>query len=238
MGKCECVLFGPKRKLKSSKGIEIPTNGQPIKSKACIKYLGSLIDCNMSGKDMVENIVKKSNNRLKFLYRNAKHLSFKTRKILCTALIQSNIDYGCMSWYHSLNCTLKRKLQIIQNKMVRFILNEGPMYHVGNSELNKLSLLNIENRVCQLSLNLVHSIYNNTGPTYFQNNFVKTSHNYNTRFSNHSFVVPKVNTITSTTFYSNAIKQWNSLPLNVKEIPNKSSFKSKLKKHLLHQQIS
>ena len=100
----------------------------------------------LSGEEMVNNIVKKANSRLKFLYRHAASLTKQTRKTLATALIQCHLDYSCSSWYSGLNEALKKKLQIIQNKVARFILNKGPREHIGQKELSSIGLLKVEDR--------------------------------------------------------------------------------------------
>ena len=124
-----------------------------------------------------------------------------------------------MSWYFGLNKCLKQKLQVTQNKIVRFILGQDLGY-VGHTELHGLSLLNVENRVHQLSLSIVHKLYNGKGPEYYiESNFTKASRgNMNTRSNNHNFYVPRVNSVTACSFFHNAIKQWNSLPAHLKNL--------------------
>ena len=63
------------------------------------------------------------NQRLTFLYRNKNCLSLQSRKTLCSTLIQCHFDYACACWYEGLTKNMKDKLQIAQNKIVRFILN-------------------------------------------------------------------------------------------------------------------
>ena len=64
--------------------------------------------------------------------------------------------------------------------------------------------------------------------------FVKVSniHSRNTRGSAENFVVPSVSCVAATTFYYNAIKNWNSLPLDVITKCNFNSFKGAAKTHL------
>ena len=73
------------------------------------------------------------------------------------ALIQCHIDHACSSWYSDLNKQLK-KLQICQNKTVRFIKNLGPRSHIVFLELNSLIMLNVDFRSKQLRLSHVHKI--------------------------------------------------------------------------------
>ncbi len=117
--------------------------------------------------------------------------------------------------------------------MVRYILNLGPRHHIGVSELSKAGFLSIKDRVAQLSLNIVHSIYYDKCPSYMHANFKKLStvHNHNTRDSTYNFFVPSVNSITKTTFYYNGIRNWNLLPDRIKAIKCKNSFKIEVKKY-------
>ena len=53
----------------------------------------------------------------------------------------------------------KKKLRIIQIKIVRFINYLGPRTLVGNNELEKAGILKIDQRSKQLVLYHVHTIY-------------------------------------------------------------------------------
>lgn len=234
LGKTECIIFGPKRKLKKVTNFQIQCNNHIIQSQPKLKYLGIDIDQNLSGEITVNSIIKKVNSRLKFMYRKARCLSTETRKTLTTALIQCHFDYSCSSWYAGVSQTLKNKLQIAQNKTVRFIKELGPRSSVRQPELSSVGFLNIENRVKQLRLGHAHKIYNNKCPTYLKDNFIKVSenHEYNTRSSQFNFVVPKIKGVDSSTFFFNAIKDWNSLPNNIKSIKDHNAFKTVIKQHL------
>ena len=70
--------------------------------------------------------------------------------------------------------TLKSKLQIVQNKIARYILNRGPRTHIGQKELDSIEYLNIQDRVTQLSLHLVHDIFYGNSPSYMTTHFKKT----------------------------------------------------------------
>ena len=100
-----------------------------------MKYLGINLTSDLSLTGLVDSIVKKANARLNFLYRYQTCMNIKSRRILCFALIQCLFDYANAAWYSSLGMMNKKKLRIIQNKMVRFINCLGLMTHVGNNEL-------------------------------------------------------------------------------------------------------
>ncbi len=68
----------------------------------------------------------------------------------------------------------KTKLQIIQNKIIRFILDLGPRTHITTKHMADLNILRIPGRVEQLRLNITHKIHYNQAPTYLQTNLIKT----------------------------------------------------------------
>ncbi len=66
------------------------------------------------------------------------------KRSLCLALTQCNFDYSVSSWYPAMSQTAKKKLQVVLNKLIRFMFNLGPSDHVGIEQLNTLGLLNVD----------------------------------------------------------------------------------------------
>ena len=155
VGKTEAILFGTKRKLRKVSSFEVKCDNETIKNVNSVKYLGIQIDEDLAGESIVKEIVKKANTRLKFLYRCKDLLNFESRKTLCTALIQCHFDYACSSWFPGINTTLMKKLQIMQNKIIRFILNMKCRDSIRNKELLKAGYLDVSNRVKQMKMNHV-----------------------------------------------------------------------------------
>ena len=229
LGKTTSILFGSKRKLKRVESFEVRCEEKIIKQVNSVNYLGVQIDDNMSGNSIVGEIIKKANTRLKFLYRYKNMLNFECRKILCTALIQCYFDYSCSSWFPSINKGLKDKLQVTQNKMIRFIFNLDNRAHIGNKEIVKAGFLNVIDRVKQLKLGHVFKIKSKTSPYYLSTNFQRLNENENaivTRATAHNFYKPRICT---NTFTYSAITEWNDLPNNIKDIKGEKNFKESLK---------
>jgi len=105
----------------------------------------------LSGDNIVNNIVSKVNAKLKFLYRHKTCLDLNSRKLLSSALLQCHFDYCCSSWFHSLNKAQTKKIQIMQNKIIRFIKDYEPRTSITNDDFVQLKMLNVENRVKQLN---------------------------------------------------------------------------------------
>ena len=204
LGKTEAILFGSKRKLKNINNFEVKCNDTTIKNVTSVKYLGLTLDNNISGESIVHNILKKASCRLKFLYRYSNILNLKSRKTLCFALIQCHFDYACSSWYSGINKGLKQRLQIMQNKMIRYILNLDSRSHIGCPEFEKLNMLNVCDRVKQNKLNHVHKIWNGTGPQYMKEKFDRlcdTELKNCTRASANNFFLPLVKKQGINTFF-------------------------------------
>ena len=235
LGKTESILFGSKRKLKNVETFEVRCGQEIIKHVNSVKYLGIEIDDDLSGNNIVNEITKKANTRLKFLYRYKNMLNFECRKILCSALIQCHFDYACSSWYPGINKGLKDKLQVSQNKIMRFILNLDNRAHIGNKELVKAGFLNVADRVKQLKLGHVFKIKSKTSPEYLSTNFHRLNENENgivTRATANNFFKPRICT---NTFAYSAICEWNELPNHIKDINAEKNFKESLKKYLFEE---
>jgi hypothetical protein len=183
---------------------------------------------------MVDSIIKKATGRLKFLYRHSQYFNRKLRKDLCTSLIQCHLDYCSSAWFTGLTKTYQHKLQVLQNKMTRFILDMSPRDHVGQSHLNTLRFLNIQDRAKQIRLSHMFNIYYSTCPSYLSQFFTRSAniHSHATRSNAMNFFVPRVKSHTSKSFFYQATLDWNALPSNIKSIQEKGSFKRAIKAHL------
>ena len=240
LGKTESILFGSKHRLKNHDTIDVTCAGNTITSKTCVKYIGLDLDQSLSGDFIADKVISKSNAKLKFLYRQARNVNLETKKLLISALIQCHFDYASASWYSGLTKNNRRRLQITQNKIIRFLLNAHPRTHIGPNEFRLVNMLPVELRVDQLKLNHVFNILNNTAPSYLTANFqLKTSHHStNTRSGPLSLVIPPVKSFGIKSFFYTASKLWNSLPGQIQTSTSKSIFKKAVTQHLHTRSIS
>ena len=104
-------------------------------------------------------------------------MNAKTRKTLSSALIMCHFHYACSVWYSGLNKKLRNKLQVVQNKILRFIKQETPRYNVNSHVLAELNLLKVETRVSQLRLSRAFNIFHGNSPSFLQENFSKVCDN-------------------------------------------------------------
>jgi len=146
LGKTESILFGSKPKLKKESNLNISCNGTVIQHTDSVKYLGATLDQCLSFESMVTSVIKKANARLKFLYRKQRFLSFDTKKMLIMSLIQCHFDYTCSIWYYGISQNLKNRLQVTQNKIIRFIFRLDPRCHINKEYFLQLGWLPVEKK--------------------------------------------------------------------------------------------
>ena len=144
------VFLGLAEKLKNITNFNVKCKEQVMKLQDSLRYLGLNIDRYINCEKIVNSIIEKVNSRLKFLYRNCKNLNSSTRLTLSTALMQCYFDYSCSSCFGGLNKTLKQKLQVAQNKVVRFILNLKPMTRINYSVLSEMNMLKVERKAIEV----------------------------------------------------------------------------------------
>ena len=236
VGKTESILFGSKGRLRTVRDFTVFCEGTAVDRVSQVKYLGALLDANLSGSHHAVNVLKTCAGRLAFLFRNSSLMDVRTRKMLCTALIQPHLDYCVSSWYSGLTAILKRRLDVIQRKMARFVFDFDRRRHVGNAELNCLSWLNVPDRVNFFKLVHIYRIRHDLAPPYLRSSFtgVAQTHSYRTRGSEMNYHLSKELSLAPTSFAFTGIKQWNCLPDCIRQSSSLMVFKSKLRKYLLN----
>ena len=119
--------------------------------------------------------------------------------------IQPACNIRCYSWYSSLGKSMKKKLQIMQNKVIRFFLDLGPRSRITCDILESVNMLHTSDRVTQLRLNHVFNIFNGNAPTYLYQHFVRND-GITRGATNMNYLVPRVGSQGIFNFYYNAIR--------------------------------
>ena len=237
LGKTQSILFGSKKRISKCSELHVTCNGSVIGSESEVTYLGAILDHTLSGASTARSIITKSTNKLKILYRNVRSLDSKSKAMLTSALIQCHFDYASAIWYSGLTQTLKSKLQIVQNKIIRFILDLPARSHVGYVEFSKAKMFPVHKRVEQLKMNHMFNIIHGISPAYLKEDIsLQDNASHQTRsVTSLSCQTPRVNSFGLKSFFYTAIKSWNSLPFNLRSINMKQSFKNILKTSIWNQ---
>ena len=241
VGKTESILFGSSRKLKRVDNYQVTCEGTPVKRVTEVTYLGLLLNDTLDGKSHAERTIKKSGTRLSFLYRNSAILDGRSRKSLCISLIQPYLDYCCSSWYSGLTQRLKSKLDALQRRMIRFIFSLHHLEHIGLRFFAELSWLTFADRVAYFKLCHMFKVKMRSAPQYMSNNFtpVASTHSHSTRGSvSCNFSVTRPMSLAQDSFSFSAMKEWNSLPSDLKCISSESIFRTRVKKYFMEKYTS
>ena len=70
--KTKCILFGTKQRLNKFSSFEIKYGEIHIKQYHTVTYLGCILDGTLSVESVALKVIKKINNRLRFLYRKTR----------------------------------------------------------------------------------------------------------------------------------------------------------------------
>ena len=151
-------------------------------------------------------------------------------RLLCNTLIQPHYDYACSAWYPSLNKRLVKKIQISQNKCIRYCLELDNRAHIGANEFKEINWLPTKERVSQCICVTVFKFFNNMAPDYTSGIFHPSHSRHNTRMSTYKLDLPfRKSVYGKKTLSYLGPKTWNSLPAQIKLCKNVNSFKHDIK---------
>ena len=136
--KTVCVHFTDKQ-VDAGRGILL--GNVEISFAYTTKFLGVWLDKNMSWKGHVSKLMIKLKKNLSLLREAKKFLNIPTLRILYFAQIFSHLSYCLGVWGNLASSETIKKLQSIQNKCVRIILNEK---HINNNDYINLKFLKIK----------------------------------------------------------------------------------------------
>ena len=167
---------------------------------------------------------------MKFLNRKRSFLSTCLRRILCTALLQPHFDFACLAWYPCLNRKFKKKIQVAQNKCIRYCLNLGNRAHIGAKEFEIINWLPTEKRFEQCVCVGIFNFFAGAAPTYISEMYFPLEQSQHTRRSLNKLWIPNQRTNRGLKILSYVgPRLWNSLPNFLKSAKNVNNFKHKLK---------
>ena len=96
----------------------------------------------------------------KFSYRKNQFLTPELLWLLCNAIIQPHFDYACSACYPNLTQKLKMKLQVMQNKCIRFCRQLGKISTIFHKQFKNLTWLSVITRFEQCVISIVFKFTN------------------------------------------------------------------------------
>ena len=148
-------------------------------------------------------------------------------------MVQCHYDYACAMWFSRISISVKKSWQIVQNKVIRFVLGIPPRTHLGCSEFSRVHILPVKCRANEIKVNHMFNIVHGSAPKYHKHSInLSRSNHYDTRSGNLYCVMPSVKGFGIKSFFYSASKLWNSLSPNLQYINNKHLFKNHVKAYL------
>ena len=198
-----------------------------------MKFLGVILDENVTWKEHIKLIENKTAKNIGILYKAKFLLNQNCLINIYYSFIHCYLNYANISWC-STNHTKLTKLFNKQKHASRIIFNVDKFTH-SRPLLVKLNVLNIYQINIYQSLIFMYKFNNQMAPSIFTTLFKKIEHKYPTRSSVNNFVLPK--TFSKTTNFSITKRGsylWNTLLDNAtKSILSLDQFKTKVKQKLL-----
>ena len=243
ISKTNFVIFHAINKPKTY-SVTLLINKHAINETNLVKYLGILIDSQLTFKNHIDELTKKISRATGVLY---KLRPFVTTKILTSvyyAIVYPFLLYGVVVWGNASYTSLE-PIHIIQKKIVRMItyndnfpIIPGPLVHTPPL-FRKLNMLNIYDIYSLQVGNFVFESINNIGHSQSVINFIRASeiHVHNTRFANSGNLY--VNYARTNRYGLKALKfegakVWATIPANIKDSRSKKLFKTNFKNFLIN----
>ena len=146
------------------------------------------------------------------------------------------MDYGCLIWGR---CTKTNTLRVLKlQKRAERIISSADIPTPSQNMVSELNWLTFPKRVQYHSCTMVYKAIDDLPPAYIRDLFTKVSNSHirNLRSVDNDLLrVPS----SKPSFYENsftisAAKQWNELPLDIRNNSSLNSFKNALKTYLLN----
>ena len=230
------VLFASKRRSKNVLQLNIRYSHINIKQHSQVTYLRWVLDERMSSEPMALKIINKINGKLKLRLTGKIDIS-QNSFAECSAMFLFS---------HTLIMRLqpgtlismknrKKKIQIMQNKFIRFCLKLDKMHHISEEEFKLINWLPTSKRVDQCINTITYNFVNNTCPYYLNEIFDFSPY---CRISTRNNFSKLKNPFRKTNMGQKAISYigpsiWNSLPDSIKRANSLNTFKHNVKKHYL-----
>ena len=202
---------------------ELDVDGTIIKCETCVKLLGVWLDNNLNFNKHIAELCKKAGRQLNALKRLSKYLNESTKMCIYKSFILCHFNYCPLVW-HNTTKTNTDKLEKIQERALRFVLNDFTSDYANlllKASVPSLTL----SRLRQLSTEIYKSLHGLSPP------FICSM--FSDRFDPHRQKIhipcPRTTKAGIRSLAFQGAKIWNSLPKEFKTAPYLKIFKTLIK---------
>ena len=236
--KTSLMIFKPKNKKIQDNIIKLYINDAEVTKVQSTKFLGVIIDENLSWKEHVDDITKKISKFIGILNRLKSDLPLRILVNLYNTMILPYLNYCNVVWG---NCAiyLIQQLFRLQKRAIRTITNSSYLAHTHKLFL-KLKILKISDLHTFQTALFMFSYHRNLLPNIFNNYFIsnRNVNKYLTRNADKLYIPFYTHSISRRVISYNGPIVWNNVPSELKMCPSLQSFRKKYKSHLLNSQTS
>lgn len=209
-----------------------------ITPSTSVRNLGFLLDNSLTMSGYVSSVVSACFYQLSQLGKIKNSLNRPQLRTLLYGLVLSRLDY-CNALLAGQPASLLNRLQSVQNAAARLYAGVNRRCDVTTILRDELHWLKVEYRIVYKLCLLVFNCVRGDGPDYLRNycvnpadQSVRLSRNRSAGSGN--LLIPRTHlkTYGQRSFATSGPSAWNALPLELKNEPTLSTFKSKLKTHL------
>ena len=222
-----------KHQIHDNFGLSLNTGTEVIEPQIEEKLLGALMSNNLTWKthirDSKNSLIQILTSRINALFKISQYSSFLTRKMVANGMFMSYVSY-LIPLFGGSPEYLITALQTLQNRAAR-IVTKSNWGTSSSSMLSQIGWLSVRQMAVLHSLMIIFKTNRDRKPVYL---YQKISNKFaaNTRLGTNNGIKDSrrfKTTLGSQSFTPRSIKQWNSLPNNIRTEPNIVKFKSKLK---------
>ena len=139
---------------------EYRINNHGIHKVSTTKYLGVIIDHNLSWSNHIGAVSRKANRVLAFLQRNLNKCSSSIKSLAYFTYVRPILEYASIMWAPHTNCQIVT-LEKIQCRAANFVCNNYSKYDSVTDMLTLLNWESLEQRRNQAKYYMFYKILNN-----------------------------------------------------------------------------
>ena len=239
-----CVVYNSK-----GKGELVTINnigGENLTSldeKETEKLLGLHVSREFNWKNHVDKMVVKLNQKVALIRRMRDRLPRRKLIMMAESIFNSKVRYGIALYltpvYEKEQVKAKqlsteaRKLQVIQNGMLRMIFGYRQRDMVNMEKLRKsIGMFSINQMNIYHVLLEAFNIINHGSAEKIQEKWLTPNDSHYSNRRKQNVRIPKVNHTSCQGFSWNGAKLWNQLPESLKDVKNGEAFKVQMKKYI------
>ena len=193
------------------------------------KYLGINITNDLKWSAHINNIIGKASKSLGFLKRNLQINQPKLKEQAYKSLVRPHLEYSSTIWDPSTKTDIE-KLEMVQRRSARFVLNRYRNTSSVGSMLNQLKWPSLEERRKHARLAMLYKITNDLVDTPGLKRLLKPTLRPSRHNNTKAYIIPETpKDYIKNSYLPRTIREWNILPESIVTAPNIDSFKIRLK---------